>query len=612
MKKLFTLFALLFITSRLFANNGGPDAYGYIWRDSYDPNGPIYNWYDVIAMGGTEIKLLDDDNTRGPFQMNFNFRYYWYDVNQFWVGSNGYIMFNNGQISHPFPTIPNTGLPNDFLAVMMSDLTYHNANGLNPAKCYYWINQAHDSLIVSWIDVPFYDNISPFYQGRNSFQVILSMVDTTITYQYKTQQGQYTPNPINFMSIGIENNSGVLGLQHSYDTYPDTTYAIRYYYPQNSPYQVFDAAAVYNDNPETGGLFLPKVGTPFTMSTQIKNTGNQALGTFNVNGKIVNLLGVTQVQDNVSAMALATSATQNILFTNTWSHPTAGKYEFVTTTQLSNDAFIGNNTKTQELIVLDTTQTSLRLSFDNGTDAGLGGISWTGGGGGCGMYFIPPYYPCKVSKVHFYIVANPTGGGMDARLYDDDGINGAAYTLLDSIRVDSTNILTASWNDIVLDTPNVIISSGGFYVNWNMVGSGIALGQDNVAPFSNRTFEVLGNSWAIYRFRETQDLMINATIEHSPWPTGVPHTLLTDLSMKIFPNPSNDAASVIITSPGNLPAQIQIFDMSGKMVSKKVIDNLNSGATAFTIHTYDMNAGVYMVKVLTDNGVAEKKLVVVH
>lgn len=45
--------------------------------------------------------------------MNFDFTYYWYDVNQFWVGSNGYLLFQNGNIASPFQWGASTLAPND-------------------------------------------------------------------------------------------------------------------------------------------------------------------------------------------------------------------------------------------------------------------------------------------------------------------------------------------------------------------------------------------------------------------------------------------------------------------------------------------------------------------
>ena len=131
MKKIITSSVAFFWITLAFAGSGGPDAYGYTWKDSDEPGGPVYQWTDITTTG-TFVSGLGDDNVVGPYILATNFNYYWYTVKKVWVGSNGYISFGNNNIAAAFPLIPTPGGGNDFVAGMMSDLTFSGAG--NPGR----------------------------------------------------------------------------------------------------------------------------------------------------------------------------------------------------------------------------------------------------------------------------------------------------------------------------------------------------------------------------------------------------------------------------------------------------------------------------------------------
>jgi Secretion system C-terminal sorting domain len=608
MKKIATLI-LVFIAAMntlQAQTSGGPDTYGYIWRDSNDPSGPVYNWIDVLPLPGAQkVRFLADDNTIGSFPIGFSFHFYWYDVTQFWVGSNGYMGFTNGQLSSPFNVIPNIAAPQNFLAAMESDLLFDITNS---AECWRYTNAAQDTLILSWINVPFYDASIAAGNGTNTFQIILSAVDSSITYQYQTQIG--APAAALNTAIGIENISGNIGLMHSYNVLPPTSYAIKYYFPSSSTYSVYDAATTFNDNTETGGLFLSKNGTPFTMKTGIKNTGNQNLPAFNVYSRVYNSLGTIQVADNAMSLPLVPAASQNITMINTFNPTTAGTFQYVTNTQYVGDATPSNDQKIQELVVVDTSVASIRLSYDDGVDAGLGGLNWIGGAGGAGIYYVPPFYPCKVSDMYAYIVANPNFFGYSMSIYDDNGAFGTPGTKLDSVYVNPSSVLVGSWNTIPLTTP-LVINSGGIYVAWQMNGIGLTLGQNQNAPFSNRTFEILSNTWAIYRFRETEDLMINLNVSKIPVSgAGVSENELGNYFGNFYPNPSVGTTVLNYDLPFAFKTiKAELYDVQGKLISLPIGSEMGSGR--IRIDTGALSAGVYTCKIIVDdNAGVMRKLVI--
>ena len=179
MKKTITILLVLLmivVTSGLQAASGGPDAYGYIWRDSNDPLGPTPTWIDTNTFTPTVRVLgLADDNSVGPFSMNWNFHFYWGDYSTFRIGSNGWISFDNvSNIASCFPGIPTLGGAGDnYVAPLMSDLNFISSFPAfpNPAKCYRWSN-LKDTLVVSYYNTPWWQAGTPDWYGSNTFQVL--------------------------------------------------------------------------------------------------------------------------------------------------------------------------------------------------------------------------------------------------------------------------------------------------------------------------------------------------------------------------------------------------------------------------------------------------------
>ena len=607
-------FTLFLFTATSFAGTGGPDAYGYIWRDNLEPNGPVYNWIDILTLpGAVYVENLGDDNTLGPFNLTFDFHYYWYDVNQFWVGSNGYIMFQNGQLSAPFPYIPDVAQPQNFIAPMASDLMF--GGGANPAKCVYWRSPNLDTLIVSWIDVGFWEPPNT-YQGTNTFQIILSTVDSSITFQYAAQSGVYNGGTPVWISSGIENNSGSIGLQTMVNPldqggfYFSTPYAVKFYYPSNTTYQVDDAATQYNNNPTNGGRFLSNnTPSPFSMTTNVKNTGNTSVASFNVTSRIVNSLNQTVVVDQMQSGALTAGQTVDLTFANTFSPTATGTYVQRSRTWLPGDLVPANDSLPMELVVVDTTSMPLRLTFDDGTSDGVG-INWQGGEGGCAMEFTPPFYPCKVTMAHFYIQANPNLFGFYATIFDDNGFDGAPGSRLDSVYVDPINIIAPGWVDVPLTTP-IQFNSGKFYVVWNMDGEGLALGQDDTPPISNNSYEVLSNNFAIYRSREFDDLMINATIDTVFSTVGINETEHADIFGEFYPNPASNYVWMSFQLPeGQGKLSYELYNAAGKLVHTETLEQSSSKGNKLVIDIHDLPSGIYHCTLTSGTISAHRKMVV--
>lgn len=506
MNRVITLLASCALTPALLAATGGPDAYGYIWKDSNEPGGPAFNWIDITSYG-QQITGLADDNIVGPFFMQTNHPYYWYDVKKVWIGSNGYIAFNSVNIASPFPTIPAAFPPNDYIAGMTCDLNFSGAG--NPAQMWYYDNA--DTTVFTWLNVPFWTNVAPNWTGSNTFQIILNKADSSITVQFLQQTG--LPFQIDVLS-GIESVAGDIGLQHSADVLPPINYAIRYYMPGTPLLDVTDASLEWNTDPTTGGRSLKRFGPPFPLTVNAKNTGNQPIGNFTVTGQVLNAIGTIVATDQVTVGYLDPAFDTTITFGVAFNPNVAGTYRFRgTITGITGELISSNNLREQELVVYDTSLSTINVRWSGPMDNGVG-IGWDGGNGGVGTYVMPPNYPAYISAYVLRLSANSTPSGCYLKLFDDNGPDGGPGTLLDSIYVPPAQATVGDLT-IPLGSP-FTLNDGGVFVQWYMAGPFINIAIDPQAPFSLLTYEIIDNVWAEYRTRTTQDFHLGIQITQPP------------------------------------------------------------------------------------------------
>ncbi|MDQ3108782.1 MAG: T9SS type A sorting domain-containing protein [Bacteroidota bacterium] len=513
MKKLL-LALFLFCGLAANANSGGPDGFGYTWSDSNEPGGQPYVWYDCTTTG-TQILGLGDDNFVGPIQIGFQFAYYWYSESKVWVGSNGYLEFGPGNLAANFPSIPQPGGVNNYIAGFMADMTFLGVG--NVGQVYYKALQ--DSFILEYVNVPYWDQFAPGYNGSNTFEIILCKSDSSITVNFQSISGTSISN----FSSGIENNIGTMGLQ-PLTFQPLPNYTIKYYYPSNV-LQVTDASVSWNHADGNGGIFLANNSGPHSLITQIANSGNQSIGPVTVNGKVKTLTNTQLVTSNAFTVGLVPGQTQQLTFPATFSPAGAGTRFFISRISgVMGDTIPVNDSIYQEIVVVDTTQTSIRLSYtDNQLNPVSGSISWAGGQGGVGVYIKPPTYPARILNTNFILTIAPfSGPAFYAKIYDDNGPQGSPGTLLDSVLVDGSQIITYQLL-VVPVAGNIVIQSGGFYVNWEMANTTqVGIATDLTPPFSRQSFETFQNIWSTYRDYQNADFFIGADyVCSSPEDVGV-------------------------------------------------------------------------------------------
>jgi hypothetical protein len=506
-----TLIASSVVLLSAVAATGGPDAYGYIWKDSNEPDGPVFSWVDITTTG-IPVTGLADDNLVGPIVMETDMPFYWYGRKLLWIGSNGYVAFNGqGNLASPFPTIPLAGGVNDYIAGLAADLNF--TGGGNTARCYLLDNA--DQTIISYVGVPFWTAAAPSYTGSNTFQIILNKLDSSITVQILEQVG-LTQN--NDLLTGIESVAGSIGLQHSADAYPPVNYAIRFEMPDVALLEVNDAAANWLTAPGSGGIFRSRNGAPVPIVANAINTGNVALSGITVSGAVLNATGTVLNDLSQTVTTLLPGGDTTVIFPNALVPTNVGTFRFRNTvSNVPNDLAADNNVRIQEVVVLDTTTATQDLRFHGTFDNGVG-LGWDGGNGGVGVYIRPPYYPARAIATTTRIVSNVGAVGFTMKVYADDGLAFGPGTLLDSVFIAPADA-TPGDKVIPLSAP-LTITSGGVYVQWYMAGDGVNIAVDITPPFSNRTFEVLDNTWAPYRDAENTDFHLGLRLEQLPQPNA--------------------------------------------------------------------------------------------
>lgn len=530
---------------------GGPDAYGYRWIDSDTTGGPTYNWIDISGIG-TEVTGLGDDNVVGFFPIGFDFPYYWYTVNSFYVGSNGYIAFGDNTLeAAPFPQIPNTARPNNFLAPFMSDLDFSAGS----PSCYYWTNAAQDTFIIAYHDVQFWASGS----SLNTFEIILTKADSAITFQYHTQQGLPSGGWSDGLSVGIENIAGNIGLQYNHDQQPPVNaihsdLAVYFYPPDSTTYEAHDISVVKIMNDISGGFFVYN-GDPVDFWGAIMNTGNQTESGFDVYCEIKNASSQVVFSDTIAIISISPNEIDSLVFSPAWSTTTDGLYSMKVKSLLT-DMVPENDSIFVEFRVITY---PAELLYDIGY--AHTGMAWNGPNSGYGAKFIPPKYPVKINTARFNVNSTTSSPNITVQIMDDDGPNGDPGTIL----YETVVLVTAPiWYDIDVSSQNIQITSGGFYVGCiSDQASDPYFGMDTLFPSGRQTWEFTG-VWAPYRDKETDDVLIHAVVELG---TGVEETelVITDDIMNITasPNPFSEVTAVTVAPSCK---KMMIYDASGRLV----------------------------------------------
>lgn len=186
------------------ADQGSRDTYGYRWTDSNSPDPTVaFNWVEINSTG-TNTGLTGSLNYVGPMPIGFTFNFYGNAYLTFYATTSGYVSFGSGSYSWSNDLIPDWSSPDNFIAPYWDYGTnydgtiYYQTIGSAPNR----------QLVVEW------ENVSTMWASSLlTYELILNETGD-IWFQYLDVGTDYGQDA----SVGIEDSSGDVGTQYSYET----------------------------------------------------------------------------------------------------------------------------------------------------------------------------------------------------------------------------------------------------------------------------------------------------------------------------------------------------------------------------------------------------------
>lgn len=190
------------------ARTGGPDYFGYTFKDSNAQGGPAYDWIDITSIGTMILPSSDDYYVNG-IPVGFFFNYYGTDYSQVSITNNGIVLASGGTSQWTNQPI-GSSTPHNFIAPYWDDLVTWGSAG---AVYYKTIGAAPNRMFV----VEWYDN-QHYYSSPSgiTFEAILYEGTNDIKFQYKDVNFDSGDSYGASATVGIESFDG-RGLQYSYN-----------------------------------------------------------------------------------------------------------------------------------------------------------------------------------------------------------------------------------------------------------------------------------------------------------------------------------------------------------------------------------------------------------
>jgi hypothetical protein len=202
------------------ATTGGPDAFGYCFRDS-TVAGEQFSFTD-ISTSGTALTISDPDDTIvNGVALPFAFTYYGVAYTALSVNTNGLLRFNytGAETTASNDSLPSPAAPNNLLAPYWDDLAFQTTPNLRVQTLG---TAGARQFIVQWTGIRLFERPA---SGIMTFQVRLYEGSNAIVFAYYLAGAPpAAPGTVSAdmagagATIGIENQDGSTGLLYSLNT----------------------------------------------------------------------------------------------------------------------------------------------------------------------------------------------------------------------------------------------------------------------------------------------------------------------------------------------------------------------------------------------------------
>jgi hypothetical protein len=518
---------LLFLPALLLAS--GPDRGGYRWIDSDDNGGPAFNWIDISSTG-TRLTLADDDN-QGPFALGMAFDFYGRERDSVRVCSNGWLSFTSESHQFHHHPIPDARDPNSLIAALWTDL-----DPTQGGSVYYLADSAQGRFIVSWVDVAFRATTDSC-----TFQVVLDTSgDMVLQYLRLPEAVRLGADSC---SVGIENDSGTVGLEYLHDGLPaenqlHDSLAIRFYRLHR------DVCPTAVLRPMQQVLAEDSV-VPLVV---VRNTGLDTV-TFPAMLRI----GASYVETlNVTDLA---PLTDKVLQFPAWV-PGADTYALELVTALGSDQFSANDTLLTEVVAAYSGEVRYddgdrdTWFFKNGSPTN----EWAGA-----VRFSVPYGRFRLLGARLF-VDDETPFGRIVVCPDSSGQPqwSSPYLVAESVAAD----MPGTWIDVPADTQVVSDEDIWLLAFWQARATGPRIGEDRSVPIDNRTY--FGSPTVRWFTYASGDVMARLLVDGR---TGISEAGPVDLPrLTVSPNPFSRRAVLRVKGSTPLQSSLVVRDVTGRRV----------------------------------------------